>query len=116
MNYKDVGAAQEKWVSLLDSVTPRSAEQSVPKQTGLYSRSEEKAGLRLSESPVLLQSFQLQRAQEVKQVLLLRRGKEAVMEDHPVGFGTVARVLIDGTDQVTGAAIMEEVHPLPQAP
>src|SRR5271167_262149 len=67
-----------------------------------------------------LRQIKSQRAQEVEEALLRLRWEADVVADYSVGFGALARMLLDGVDQSsirwTRAAIVQEEHALAYAP
>src|ERR1700722_15679644 len=62
------------------------------------------------------QSAELQRAQEVQQVLLLRGRQRVVFPDGLHRLRSRAAVGVDGLNQVAGAAIVQEEETLAESP
>jgi hypothetical protein len=55
-------------------------------------------------------------AQEVQYILLVGCAQHVELSDHLVGFRAAARMLLDGSDQVVSAPVMQEEDALPDTP
>jgi len=60
--------------------------------------------------------FFLEGAEEIQQVLLLLGVEVLEVVDYGVGFGALAGVLVNGVDEIGGAAIVEEEDALAESP
>jgi hypothetical protein len=47
---------------------------------------------------------------------LLRRRQRIEVVDYPIGFRAITLVFADDLEQISGASVMQEKHPLPESP